>query len=439
LARRQDVYGLLGVQLPAALTRDEEEISLFQELIDDLSLALHNLDLEDRQRQAQEELQLYRDHLEQLVAERTAALIEANRQLSREIAEHEETGKALRDSETRFRAIFEEAPIGITLRDPQGRVIAGNPALEKMLGYSPEEFSRMGKSFFHPEDAQKIQSLFMELAEGRRNDFIMEVRAFHKEGRLVWGRVYVSKIKGKDDQNWFALSLIEDITREKETQAEINAYQERLRALASELTMTEERERRRLATDLHDNIGQVLALLQIKLGSLRQDLPAGEMAGDLDEARSLLSQIIKSTRSLTLEMGLSVLHELGFASGVEWLGEKYQEQYGLQVEVHCEPVPPSISPAQITFLFRAVRELLTNVTKHARARQVMVEEKSVDGHFVLRVADDGIGFEVSNLTEVAGFGLFSIAERVSNQGGKMEVASKPGGGTVVTISMPISH
>jgi signal transduction histidine kinase len=163
------------------------------------------------------------------------------------------------------------------------------------------------------------------------------------------------------------------------------------------------------------------------------------MAADLDEARHLLSQIISATRTLTLEMGLSVLHELGFESGVEWLGEKFQEQYGLEIVVNCEPLPPSLSPAQITFLFRAIRELLTNAAKHARPKQVTIEGKTEDQRFALRVTDDGVGFEASNLTEVAGFGLFSIAERVSNQGGKMEVSSAPGQGTMVTIAMPLSQ
>lgn len=158
---------------------------------------------------------------------------------------------------------------------------------------------------------------------------------------------------------------------------------------SSRCPMTEERERRRLAADLHDNIGQVLALLQIKLGSLRPDLPSLKMAADLDEARHLLSQIITATRSLTLEMGLSVLHELGFAPGVEWLRETYQEQYGLQVEVSCEPLPPSLDRAQETFLFRAVRELLTNVTKHAGAKRAAITVKTEDSQLILQVADDG--------------------------------------------------
>jgi PAS domain S-box-containing protein len=383
-------------------------------------------DITERNR-IEAELRQYRDHLEQLVAERTA-------DLSREIADHKTTEKALRDSEARFRAIFEEAPIGIVLRDPTGRIVASNPALERILGYTIAELSGADRCFHFFDFSNHIAELHQELADGQRNFFVVEGRSFDKAGRPVWGRVHASRVRARDDQTWFTLSLIEDITREKETQTEIIAYQERLRALAAELTMTEERERRRLATDLHDNIGQVLALLQIRLGSLRQELPSPKMAADLDEARTLLSQIIASTRSLTLEMGLPVLHELGFASGVEWLGEKFHKQYGLKVEVNCEPLPAYIDSARETFLFRAVRELLTNVAKHARARRVSISTRAADREFILEVADDGIGFEVSRLSEVAGFGLFSIAERISNQGGNMEVTSAPGQGTMVTIT-----
>jgi PAS domain S-box-containing protein len=367
-------------------------------------------------KQAEQELKKYRDHLEALVAERTAALSE---------------------SETRFRAIFEGAPLGIGLRDQAGQVVALNPALERILGYTLADYQTLGLSFLHPEDVPQVQSLMSELAAGRRDSFLVESRAFHRDGHKVWGRVHVTKVRGKDDQTWFSLSLIEDITREKETQAEISSYQERLRALAMELILTEERERRRLATDLHDNIGQVLALLQIKLGSLRQGLTSLEMAANLDEARNLLSQIIRSTRSLTMEMGLSVLNELGFASGLEWLGEKFQEQCGFQVEVNCEPLPPCLDLTLRTFLFRAIRELLTNVAKHAQAREVAIEVKTEPGQLVLQVADDGVGFEVSNLTEMAGFGLFSITERLNNLGGHLKIHSDPGKGVRVKLTLPL--
>jgi PAS domain S-box-containing protein len=175
------------------------------------------LDITDR-KQSEMELRQYRDHLEQLVNLRTAALVEVNAELNQEIAEHEATEKALRDSEARFRAIFEEAPIGITLRDHEGRFIAGNPAMEKILGYPPEEYRRPDGCFVQLDYSGQFLPLYQELAEDRRKEVVMENRALHKEGYPVWGRVHVSKIKGKDHNSWLALSLIEDITREKETQ-----------------------------------------------------------------------------------------------------------------------------------------------------------------------------------------------------------------------------
>jgi PAS domain S-box-containing protein len=117
------------------------------------------------QKRAEKELDQYRSHLEQLVSERTAALLEVNTQLNREIAQHEQTGKARRESEARFRAIFEEAPIGIVLRDPQGQVISINPALEKILGYTREEYILQNKYFLQLDDSPEIRGFYQELAE----------------------------------------------------------------------------------------------------------------------------------------------------------------------------------------------------------------------------------------------------------------------------------
>jgi signal transduction histidine kinase len=124
---------------------------------------------------------------------------------------------------------------------------------------------------------------------------------------------------------------------------------------------------------------------------------------------------------------------------VEWLGEKFHEQYGLLVEVECGPLPDSLGYLPKTLFFRVIRELLTNVVKHAQARCAKISVKTEGDQFCLRVADDGIGFAMSNLSTLNGFGLFSIAERISNQGGKMEVNSAPGGGTEVTLTLPLTE
>jgi PAS domain S-box-containing protein len=372
-------------------------------------------DITERHR-AEEELRQYREHLEDLVAERTAALAA---------------------SEAQLRAIFEGAPIGICLRDLDGQPLAMNPALERIMGYNLEEYACLGWSFLHPEDAPRAIELFQDLAQERRPSVTFETRVFHKDGRLIWVRVHATVIPGKDEKPLYIVGLFEDITEEKHLQAEVTAYQERLRALAAELTHIEERERRRLAADLHDHVGQVLALIQIKLGAVRQELASPQGAAPLDEARQLLTGVIGATRSLTLELGIPVLHELGLLAGIEWLGERYQEQHGLEVVVDLEPLPAPLDDLKKTVLFRAVQELLTNVVKHAQARRVHISLKQEGEELKLMVADDGLGFEMSALTAVRGFGLFSIAERVGNLGGHLKLASAPGHGTQITITFPL--
>ncbi len=366
-------------------------------------------------KQAEEEILMYKDHLQDLVKERTAALTA---------------------SEARYRTIFEGAGFGIVLRDLDGKILAANPALEKIIGFSQEEMAQLGWSLLHPEDAPRFLSQFQELAEGQRDFFTIEARAFHRDGYVIWGRARQSRVKGNDDQTWYILGLIEDITAEKGMAEEIAAYQEQLRELAAELTMAEEKERRRLAEELHDQIGQILALTQLKLGALRQELADSQVLHNLDEIRGHLSRVIKTTRSFTSELGSRALDELGLEAGVQWLADKFREQYGLDIEVHCN-LGDSLEPVKKTLLFRVARELLINVVKHARARSVEILLAENNGELQLTVADDGVGLTEAHNGSLDGFGLFSIGERMRNLGGHLDIDSPPGQGTRVSITLPV--
>jgi PAS domain S-box-containing protein len=358
---------------------------------------------------------MYKDHLQDLVKERTAALTE---------------------SEARFRVIFEGASFGIVLRDLDGTLLAVNPAFEKILGFSQKEMAQAGWSFLHPEDAPRFLSHFQELTEGKRDFFNIEARAFHRDGRIIWGRARQSRVRGKDDRTWYVLGLIEDITAEKAMEEEIAAYQEQLRDLAAELTMAEEKERRRLAEELHDHISQVLALSQLKLGALKQELADSQVSQSLDEVRGHLSRVIKTTRSLTAELGSRLLNELGLEAGVQWLADKFREQYGLNIEVQCN-LGDSLEPVKNTLLFRVARELLINVVKHAQAHKVKISLIENNGELQLLVADDGVGLAEANHGSLDSFGLFSIGERLRSLGGRLDIDSSPGRGARVSITLPV--
>jgi PAS domain S-box-containing protein len=365
-----------------------------------------------------------------------------NRQLQAEIQERLRTELALRESEARFRTIFEGAPIGIGLWNLQGQFLEGNPALTAMIGYSLDELRQLEpQELTPPEDLLVRQTLLEQVFTGKRDFFERESRWRRKNGDFIWVWVHVSPIRAASGEILFALVMLKDITQEKQVQAEISAYQQKLRSLASELALTEERERRRLAADLHDHIGQILALAQIKLGALRQESDSTDAQSTVGEIREYISQAIRYTRSLTFELGLPVLYDLGLEAAVEWLAEQFQEQHHLEINVTRDGQPKPLSEAASLLVFRVLRELLGNVVKHAQASRVDISVIRQNDFLNLEVRDNGIGFEAGEVTakwgRSAGYGLFSIRERLNHLGGFLEVTSRPKQGTSATIMVPL--
>lgn len=232
-----------------------------------------------------------------------------------------------------------------------------------------------------------------------------------------------------------------DVIERKWSEQKLLTYQQELRSLATELALSEERERRIIAQALHDRIGQVLALINIKIGAMLQQVPSGQIKKELQEIRRLVSECVAETRSLTFDLSPPILYELGFGAALEWLAEKMQQQYGLTVSVtgQTRKVPLSIE-WQVT-LFTAIRELLVNVSKHARTKSASVTLRRTKTEVILTVEDKGVGMDpmkrLFGKAASEGFGLFGIRERLGFMGGRVELASKPGKGTSVTLFVPL--
>jgi signal transduction histidine kinase len=213
-----------------------------------------------------------------------------------------------------------------------------------------------------------------------------------------------------------------------------DSYQEQLRCLAAELSLTEERERRAIAADLHDHIGQTLATARLKLSAL-----AGTRAAD--EVRALVDDAIHYTRSLTFELSSPVLYELGLAPAVEQLAERMQDKHGLSIEVHDDGAPKPMDDEVKVVLFKAVRELLMNVVKHARARRARIVLRRAAAAVEISVEDDGVGFAAlaaaSASAESGGFGLFSIREGLRHCGGEFAIRRMGERGTRATLKAPL--
>jgi len=235
--------------------------------------------------------------------------------------------------------------------------------------------------------------------------------------------------------------ILADVVQRKRAEERLMAYQENLRSLASELSLVEERERRQIASFLHDEIGQSLAAIRMKFAALRQAGGSADIAGMVDEIQALLEWTIRDTRSLTFELSPPILYELGLEAALEWLGEKIGEEHGIRIEfeddAHSKPLEDDVRG----LLFRAVDELLINIVKHANTRSGKVSILRDGDHVRIVVEDDGVGFDATEIgsrtSQDRGFGLFSIRERLGYIGGCVEVESERGHGTRVTLIAPL--
>ncbi len=230
----------------------------------------------------------------------------------------------------------------------------------------------------------------------------------------------------------------------KQAEEKLKTYQKRLRSLASELTLTEERERRRIAVELHDHIGQSLVFAKLKLQGLRETLGAAHEAGTLTEICDVIDQIIEDTRTLTFDLSSPLLYEIGLEPAIsEWLTDNVENKQGITTHFETDEQPKPVSDEVRVLLFKAVRELLVNVIKHAQARNVRVSIQKDGNSIRIIVEDDGIGFSPSDTSlqgrEKVGLGLFSIRERLDHLGGQVQINSSPGKGTRVILTAPLRN
>jgi signal transduction histidine kinase len=217
---------------------------------------------------------------------------------------------------------------------------------------------------------------------------------------------------------------------------QIRDYQEKLRQMAFDAALTEERERRRIAADLHDQIGQALAVAQLELEALRDG--SAEPAA-LDDAIELLARSSADVRTLLFELSPPILYDLGLGPAISWLAEDFGKRWGLAIEVQAEDDRRPLDELTATLAFRAVRELLSNVLKHAEATRARVTLRRLDQQLSISVEDQGVGFELepATLSQASGFGLFSVREQISRLGGTLSIETASGQGTRVRLQLPL--
>jgi PAS domain S-box-containing protein len=309
-----------------------------------------------------------------------------------------------------------------------------NAAAEVLTRFARSELQGMDfLTIVHPDDQKSVRD--RELARTGKTDIPdrFECRIVTKQREERWVDITSGWIRYEGIPVRLITAL--DITERKEAEM-------KMRLLASELSTTEERERRRMASYLHDVIGQTLALCKIRIRRLQKAVGQNPDSGALEEIRQMIDQSIHSTQSLTFELCPPILYELSFEAAVEWLTERLHRQYGINVSFTDDKQSKPIATELRVVLFQAVREACVNAIKHSEAKQIDVTVARVDGNIRVTVADNGIGFDPSpqNVTKAeSGFGLFNIRERLKHLGSSMSIESSPQKGTSVVIEATLSN
>ncbi len=366
------------------------------------------------------------------------------RGIVRDITERKQAEEALQASKELFEKTFVSQRDAIFLLDAINppTILDCNPAATEVFGYTRQEMVGRTMDFLHVDETalREFQRHLYSTIFEHGFLHLFEFRMRRKDGTVFPTEHSVTPLKDEQGERIGWVSVVRDITEHKQSEEKLRTYQEQLRSLVAELSLVEEQERRRIATDLHDNIGQILAMTKIKLGALREKESPIDLARPVDEIRKLIEQAIQYTRSLTFDLSPPVLYELGVEAAVEWLTEQIQEQSGILIDFEDDKKPKPMDDKVYIPLFKAVRELLINIVKHAQAHKAKVSIRREGNNIRIRVEDDGVGFnplKTDCLGKTIGFGLFNIREQLNSIGGYLEIQSEPGQGTRITLVTPL--
>ncbi|MFY9944054.1 MAG: transporter substrate-binding domain-containing protein [Desulfobacterales bacterium] len=379
------------------------------------------------------------------VAKRTADLNRINQRLTSEIAQRTSTENALRASRDYLDNLTNSmADIVVSVKMPERTIEWVNDAI-RTLGYEPQEIIGQTTEFIYAHQDDFIAlGQEMDAAMGAdREDIVTELMFQKKNGETFPAEITISFFEDKGELV-SVTGIIRDISERKERERQIDAHQQRLKALASKLTMSEERERRRMATELHDHVGQSLAIARLQLASAKRSSSDTSSTLLLEEVSHTLLEAAQETRQLIFDLSTPAIKELGLQAALrDWLNER-MPKHGIVAALmdhtdSAEALP--LTDDEAALIFRHARELLTNVIKHAKANRVKVEVAVADNEIHIAVQDNGVGFEAAgapgNGKDKGHFGLFSIKESMADLGGSLEIDAASGKGCRAVLRLPV--
>jgi len=350
----------------------------------------------------------------------------------------------LRETRRRFRSLLQTAGSAIVLLSPERRILEFNNEAERIYGYKREDV--IGRDYVElvfPKEEQIAQAKVIDqiLAGKPLRGFENVIRAQDgSERTMIWNATPWFDTEGNTIG---CIGIGVDISKRKRVEKALRESERKLRHLSSELLYAQEKERKRISLELHDELGQSLTTLKLQLRAIQEKShqATNDFEKDWTGAFGYLDRIIQNTRRLSRGLSPIILEDLGLTSTIKWLVDDFSIRCGIDCSVNVVDMDDFYEPELQIVIYRIFQECLTNIAKHANATCVSVIVEDNGASFAFRIKDNGKGFDVAEVSDKdahqKGMGLVAMEERINMLRGSLALTSKRKSGTTVTFTLPI--
>lgn len=375
----------------------------------------------------------------QLEAQLTKFNSELGKQVEDRTLEVKRVVDQLLGSEKKYKLLFEHNPLPMwMITMPDMNITDVNDAAVHHYGYARHEFLNLNLRDIHPQsDVNAFLRYMKEQSSGYHNAGVW--RQYKKNRNIIFVEIYAysMKLEGRD----IRLVLSHDITQKIEAEKKLKQSLGQIRMLTGHLQEVREEERKNIARDIHDELGQQLTILKMDVAWIIKKLqnPDEILIAQLKGLLDTIDGTMKSVRRMCSELRPALLDDLGLIAAMEWQAREFEKNTGIIVELTLPAEALMLVPEIKTGLFRIFQESLTNIARHAQAREVKVNLQEEDKSLVLNIGDNGKGFDTSILNEKSTLGILGMEERSLMMGGKYVIESEPGKGTTVKVTVPVKR